>query len=227
MAGDAEIFALDLRFNRDPSSDADSATKSMLGVDQKQWLKDSLVASPAKWKIIISTVSANKHARPNNPDHWISYTDEAEELRTFLEDNNLNNSTVLVTGDLHTGGALDGGCNNRFNIPELGIAHTNLQGGNVGAIGTWTEGVRDGNHKGYGSIYVNSTTLILENKAPNGFVINSLTLPGNYNTDGCKNLGPPGGNAPGLTHCSTNFASFDMPPMGDCTGVEQFNQYDP
>jgi len=224
-AGDAEIYMLDLRFNRDPNDldEMDYPSKTMLGATQKNWLKDSLSASTATWKVIVTTVTANKHARPNNPDHWISFTNEAAEIKDFIEENGLSTSTVLVSGDLHTGGGLDGGCNNRFNIPELGIAHTNLKGGNLGAIGYWTEGIRDGDHKGYGSIYINATNLVLENRAANGFVVNSLTLPGSYNTDACVTLG---GNAPeGLQHCSTKLASFQMPPSGDCANIEQGSNY--
>lgn len=221
VIGDAEIFMLDTRFNRTPDTDPDTSSKSMLGSVQKQWLKNGLLASSSVWKIIISTVSANKHARPNNIDHWGSFGTEVAELKEFFEDNPaLSNSTVFVTGDLHSGGGLDGGCNSRFNLPELGVAHTNLVSGNTAAVGFWTEGIRDGSHKGYGSILISSTSITLENRAVNGNVVNTLSLPGTYNTGGCVT----GGGA-GLQQCSQNFATFNMPSSGDCALVEQFNTY--
>lgn len=221
VAGDAEIFMLDTRYNRTPDATPDSPSKSMLGAVQKQWLMDALTASTSAWKILVSTVSTNKHARPNNIDHWGSFANEAKELKDFIEGNpNLATSTIVVSGDLHTGGGLDGGCNSRFNLPELGIAHTNLNKGNTAAIGFWTEGIRDGSHKGYGSILVSANSITLESRGVNGNVVNTLTLPGPYNTGGCVT----GGGA-GLQQCTQNFATFHMPTSGDCAEVQQFQTY--
>lgn len=98
---------LDTRFQRTPDTAPDTADKTMLGATQKQWLKNSLATSTAAWKIIVSTVSANKHSRPGNIDHWGSFVTEANELKDFLAaDPNLADSTVMVTGDLHSGGGI-------------------------------------------------------------------------------------------------------------------------
>lgn len=79
-------------------------------------------------------------------------------MKEFIAANpNLALSTVMVSGDLHTGGGLgkywtisnarqdvnlshtlfraDGGCNGRWDIPELSVAHTNLNNGNTMAVG--------------------------------------------------------------------------------------------
>lgn len=105
-------------------------------------------------------------------------------------------------------------------MPELGIAHTNLNKGNTAAIGFWTEGIRDGSHKGYGSIVATPTTLTLESRGVTGNTVHSLTLPGPYNTDACVT----GGGA-GLQQCSNNFQPFQLPTSGDCADIVQFNTY--
>ena len=98
---------LDLRYQRSPDSVADGAGKSMMGTTQKQWLKDSLEASTAVWKIIMSSVSANIHARQCNFDHWIGFKTEAEEMKNFIAGfPHLVDSTIMVSGDLHSGGGI-------------------------------------------------------------------------------------------------------------------------
>lgn len=98
---------LDLRYERSPNSEADGVGKSMMGSVQKQWLKDGLENSSAVWKIIMSSVSANIHARQCNFDHWIGFKTEAEEMKTFIAGfPHLVDSTIMVTGDLHSGGGV-------------------------------------------------------------------------------------------------------------------------
>lgn len=178
--GDVDIFMLDTRSQRTPNSETDNTSKSVLGAKQKSWLKSELTSSDSKWKIIVSTISANKYTRPGNTDHWISFQTEAAELKAFLESTNsandgypLSQRTIMVSGDLHTGGGIDNGCNNRLGIPEVGIPHTNLySGGNTDFVGIWSEVVRDGNAKtavgeyvgGFGHISASPNELVLRIK---------------------------------------------------------------
>ena len=91
----------------------------------------------------------------------------------------------------------------------------------VAFSGFWTEGIRDGSHKGYGSIVVSPTTLTLESKGVTGNAINTLTLPGPYNTDGCVTAGA------GIRQCSSNFFPLNLPTSGDCADIDQFQTYTP
>ena len=170
---------LHTRYSRDPDTDADTASKSMLGAVQKAWLKSALVASEAKWKIVFGTVSANKSARPTNIDHWMtSGTTEAAEMKAFLVlRNGLEQETIMISGDLHTGGGVDDGSNIGWGFPELGIAYTNLAMGNANNVGTWSEGAITGvGNPGYRNLMVTSDTLVLEAKNAAGSVIHTLTL---------------------------------------------------
>lgn len=53
-----ELFVLDLRQYRDPNDarDEPGAPKTMLGPEQRRWLEESIAASDATWKIIVSSV---------------------------------------------------------------------------------------------------------------------------------------------------------------------------
>ena len=106
--GSADIFVLDLRSHRDASAVPYS---TMMGTVQKNWLKQELLSSIATWKIVISTVSAHLLIRPNSNDQWTTgFPDEADEMKQFIEQNNISN-VVLVSGDLHSGGGIDTGNN--------------------------------------------------------------------------------------------------------------------
>jgi alkaline phosphatase D len=177
--GDAEFFVLDLRSQRDANTDTDNSDKSMLDGDeitddQKDWLKDGLNNSSATWKFIVSSVTGNPTARPAADDAWKSFSTEREELQDYIEDNSIT-GVIMLTGDLHTGGAIDDGTNNGFSLPELCVPHTNLLTGNTLKLGTWSEGVTSG-AKGYGLVTVSSSSVVLEVYAANGTLRHDLTL---------------------------------------------------
>lgn len=80
---------LDTRSQRDDISDTDDASKSMLDGDnlptndQKTWLLDGLKNSTAKWKLVVSSVTANTSARPASNDHWMGgFSNEVAELNS-------------------------------------------------------------------------------------------------------------------------------------------------
>ncbi len=52
----AEFFFLDTRQFRDHKSEADSATKTMLGAAQRRWLARAVADSTATWKLIVTSV---------------------------------------------------------------------------------------------------------------------------------------------------------------------------
>lgn len=62
----------------------------------------------------------------------------------FLHDPNAPiTNVIMVSADIHTGGGIDDGRNNRWGIPEMSISHTNLDAAstaiNNGRTGTWSE----------------------------------------------------------------------------------------
>lgn len=173
----AEFFVLDLRSQRDAGTDTDNSDKSMLDGalitdDQKDWLKNGLKDSTAKWKFIISSVTFNEDARPNSTDIWHSYSTEAQELLDWLIDESIDD-VIVLSGDLHTGGGIDDGTNSLIDVPEMTVPHTNLAGGNSNNLGTWSVGVSDGNPsqgngRGYGLVTVTANDVKLQAMAQNG-----------------------------------------------------------
>ena len=73
--------------------------RTMLGAEQKQWLKDSLLESDAKWKFIVNEVPMTQlWVLPY--DRWEGYAAERAEILNFIRDNNVKN-VVFLTTDIH------------------------------------------------------------------------------------------------------------------------------
>lgn len=90
----------------------DDPNRTILGAEQKQWLKDQLSASTAQWKIIGNQVMfaplelpAIPIIFPNggivNADQWDGYRADRKEIIEHMHDNNIDN-VVVLTGDIHT-----------------------------------------------------------------------------------------------------------------------------
>ena len=92
----AEVFVLDDRQYRSPSSMRDTATKTMLGPAQKAWLMQSLRQSDAPFKIVVSSVPLKYHGM----DSWQGYTTERDELLDFIT-RNVGGHVIVLTGDVH------------------------------------------------------------------------------------------------------------------------------
>ncbi len=181
--GDAEVFVLDTRSQRDDNTDTDNSSKSMLdgaliADDQKDWLKNGLNNSTKTWKIVVSSVTSNTSARPASDDHWNGgFSTEATEMKNYISNQSIT-GVVMVSGDIHTGGGVDDGTNSSWDVPELTVAHTNLANGNGSNLGTWSEGVTAGTNgnNGYGFVTISSSSLKLEAKSSLGTARHSLTL---------------------------------------------------
>src|SRR3972149_9713125 len=73
--------------------------RTMLGIVQKEALKNALQESKATWRIIINEVAISEiFALPY--DRWEGYAAERQELLNFIIDNKIKN-VVFLTGDLH------------------------------------------------------------------------------------------------------------------------------
>lgn len=102
--GDADIFMTDDRWWRSADKMKDSVDgkpnpeKRMLGKQQMEWLKNSLLYSTATFKII---AVGSQVLNPVSPyDTWWNFPAEYDEVMDFLKDNKIN-GVVFLTGDRH------------------------------------------------------------------------------------------------------------------------------
>lgn len=181
--GEAEFFMVDVRSQRDIASDPENSDKSMLDGDnlengQKAWLFNGLLNSTAKWKFIMSGVPFNKSTK--SADSWAAYQTERNELLTFLHENQIH-GVIVISGDLHSGGAIDSGVN--ADLPEMSVPHTNLVPAKFlaasGPEGTWDLGFISGvgeQGQGYSLVTVKADQVIMEIKNRNGDTILSHSV---------------------------------------------------
>ncbi|MDZ7721235.1 MAG: alkaline phosphatase D family protein [candidate division KSB1 bacterium] len=96
---DVDFFMLDGRYYR---TNPHSKNLTMLGPDQKQWLFDRLRHSDATFKVIASPVpwAFGAKPKPHHTDTWEGFSDEREEIFTFLEREKIN-GVVLISADRH------------------------------------------------------------------------------------------------------------------------------
>ncbi len=96
--GDLHVWCLDCRlFATDPSA-PDDASKSRLGREQKQWLKETMAASNAPVRVVASPMAfRNKH--PDDPGWHNAYVTEREELLEFFA--GLEATVFILSGDAH------------------------------------------------------------------------------------------------------------------------------
>jgi alkaline phosphatase D len=113
----ATLFFLDARSERNHSN-ADGRT-AMLGTCQHNWLIAGLHASKALWKIVLSPVPLNPTMK--TWDAWSHFGAERTALLAAIAD---VPNVVFVTGDVHTGGAIDEG--EHSGRPEVATPHANM-----------------------------------------------------------------------------------------------------
>ena len=105
-----ELFVLDTRQYRDANLANDSADrpKTMLGREQLTWLKESLLASDASWKVIVSSVpmSIPTGFPPTggrdgwaNFDQTTGFEQELLDILRFANEKSIN--TFWITTDVH------------------------------------------------------------------------------------------------------------------------------
>lgn len=186
----AEFFVLDTRSNRDPNDTVDDVNKSMLDGenivnDQKTWLFDNLLASTAKWKFITTGSPFNPSCKPS--DGWGAFVTEHDEIVDFVNDNNIT-GVIIISGDIHSGGALDDGTNS--GVVEFSVPHTNMQmapdhsGFTTQRPGTWSEFVNPGvsevtgSNAGFGwmSVLTNPDRVEIQVIQESGLVKNTYTV---------------------------------------------------
>ena len=106
-----ELFVLDTRQYRDANIADDSADrpKTMLGREQLTWLKESLAASDATWKVIVSSVPMSIPTGfpvSGGRDGWANHNEpsgfeqELLDILRFMEQRRIVNS-LWITTDVH------------------------------------------------------------------------------------------------------------------------------
>jgi alkaline phosphatase D len=85
-----EVFLLDCRQYRNPQ------TKTMLGLEQKQWLLQQLAASSAMFKFIVSTVPFSDPRE----DKWGEYPEERDDILKNIQENKIP-GVIFLAGDVH------------------------------------------------------------------------------------------------------------------------------
>jgi alkaline phosphatase D len=111
-----ELFVLDTRQYRDANSTTDGPDrpKTMLGREQLTWLKESLAASNATWKVIVSSVPMSiptGFPPTGGRDGWANFdqtTGFEQELLDILRfmDGRRTRNTIWITTDVHFAEAL-------------------------------------------------------------------------------------------------------------------------
>ncbi|MBI3784134.1 MAG: alkaline phosphatase D family protein [Deltaproteobacteria bacterium] len=104
-----EIFFLDTRSYRDPNdaSDAPQRAKTMLGAEQREWLKAGLSQSTATWKVVVSSVplsipsgKAEAHDGWANGNGTTGFENELLDILRFTQRHDVRNQ-LWITTDVH------------------------------------------------------------------------------------------------------------------------------
>jgi alkaline phosphatase/alkaline phosphatase D len=98
-----QIWLTEGRDYRSPNEMADGPEKSLWGTEQREWLKATLKASDAKWKIIISPtpmVGPDDRKKIDNHADISGFRHEADAFFAWLKENKIDN-LKLICGDRH------------------------------------------------------------------------------------------------------------------------------
>jgi alkaline phosphatase D len=151
---DVELFILDERQYRSaeaictddkgqtitiPSFEGDEACKAgladpsrtYLGQEQKEWLKQALLSSTAKFKFIVNEVAISELVLLPY-DRWEGYAAERQEILDFLKENDIKN-VIFLTTDLHA--AIVKTVDDRYKEVIVGPIATTPLGAELEAIG--------------------------------------------------------------------------------------------
>jgi alkaline phosphatase D len=148
-AGLASIFMLDARSNRVDAA-LSTASPTLLGACQLQWLLDGLRTSTMRWKFVLTPVPFNPLTKTF--DAWGAFPAERQRLVNGIKSAHIEN-VVFISADIHSGGAVDDGTHSSF--PEVSVPHADIPNTSVNTYcrldphdsqvltsepGTWTIG---------------------------------------------------------------------------------------
>jgi alkaline phosphatase D len=109
-----EVFILDTRQYRSPSTAQDGPGKTMLGAAQRRWLIESVSGSSAVWKVVVSSVPlsvptggrihdswSNANAQGVPEEHGTGYAIERDAILRTLRQRGVRNLVFLVGDTNH------------------------------------------------------------------------------------------------------------------------------
>jgi alkaline phosphatase D len=107
----ADIFMLDTRlYDRSlQGGNTNDTLRHLIGNEQMEWLKNELINSTAKWKILGQQVmmgNLTPFGLLINDDQWDGYNADRKKLYDIILNNNIKN-VITLTGDIHTAWAMD------------------------------------------------------------------------------------------------------------------------
>ena len=103
VSKDLQIWLTEGRDFRSPNEMADGPAKSLWGAAQREWLKTTLKASDAKWKILISPtpmVGPDDLKKIDNHADLSGFRHEADAFFAWLKENRIGHFTIIC-GDRH------------------------------------------------------------------------------------------------------------------------------
>jgi alkaline phosphatase D len=99
--GGVDFFMLDGRYYRAPNQDPDGPGKTLLGARQGAWLRESLRASRAPFKVLACGSGWSSEDGPTG-DTWAAFLTERNALFDFIRDERIE-GVFLLSGDTHFG----------------------------------------------------------------------------------------------------------------------------
>jgi alkaline phosphatase/alkaline phosphatase D len=103
ISKDLQIWLSEGRDYRSPNEMADGPEKSLWGLQQREWLKKTLQASDAKWKILISPtpmVGPDDLKKIDNHADVSGFRYEANDFFAWLKENQIDDF-IVICGDRH------------------------------------------------------------------------------------------------------------------------------
>ncbi|MBL8178438.1 MAG: alkaline phosphatase D family protein, partial [Bryobacterales bacterium] len=99
---DLEIWLPDSRDHRSANNAPDGPEKTIWGEAQKNWLKQTLAQSTARWKLIVNPnpMVGPDHGRKKDNHANPTFATESLEMRTWLRDH-VGGQVILMNGDRH------------------------------------------------------------------------------------------------------------------------------
>ena len=97
-----QLWLVEGRDFRSPNDMPDGPGKTIWGAEQWRWLRDSLLASDADWRILVSPTPIVGPDRSNKADNHANaaFSHEGDAIREWLRAN-LDDSFLVIVGDRH------------------------------------------------------------------------------------------------------------------------------
>lgn len=111
--GNVRVILTDVRSARSPSTAPDDDAKTMLGIEQRDWLLDELLSARDRYELTIWVNPVPWIGEPvEGGDAWNGYTTERALIADFIAEHDIDR-LLMVSGDAHMV-AIDDGSNSGY-----------------------------------------------------------------------------------------------------------------